>query len=218
MKKKLLAYSLGALCVGAIAYPAWKMIKEKLAYDKDYQKQLTSLVKAVEIKRWKTRTDILSWRINASIPEDIEYEVWDEQYEIPRILFKARKSGDFYYHLYSMGIDGKDVKLVATREDFGSDIWPLGYFTRPNRSPDGRYIISTSNDKSFGCTLYDIDKRKGHSFASGRCFVESWTDDGRVAIININAETALLTLKSKELKYIKYIYSQDFDDANNIFF
>ncbi|WP_027250847.1 hypothetical protein [Photobacterium halotolerans] len=218
MKKKFLAYSLGALCVGAIAYPAWKMIKEKIAYEKDYQEQLDVIVEAIEIERWKTRADIIAWKINVSIPEDIEYEVWDEEYEIPRVLFKARKSGDFYYKLYSMGIDGKDVKLVATHEDFGASIWPLGYFTGPNRSPDGRYIISTSNEKGFGCTLYDMDQRKGQSFASGRCYVESWMDDGKIAIINNGDGKAYLTLSSKEIKYIKDIYGDDFEDANSKFF
>ncbi|MEL6117833.1 hypothetical protein P0Y67_21800 [Photobacterium sp. SP02] len=218
MKKKLLAYSVGALCVGAIAYPAWKMIKEKIAYHKDYQEQLDVIVEAIEIERWKTRADIIAWKINVSIPDDIEYEVWDEEYEIPRVLFRARKYGAPDFDLYSMGIDGKDVKLVATREDFGASILPLGYFTGPNRSPDGRYIISTSNEKGYGCTLYDIEKRKGHNFASHRCFVEAWTDDGKVALINNGGEIGFLTLASEEFKYLKDIYGEDFDDDKNILF
>ncbi|QUJ69415.1 hypothetical protein KDD30_21890 (plasmid) [Photobacterium sp. GJ3] len=218
MKKKLLAYSIGALCFGAIAYPAWKMIAEKLAYDKAYQEQLDLIVRGIEIHRWKTRADIIGWKINVSIPDDIEYEEWDEDYEIPRVLFKARKYGAPYFDLYSMGIDGKDVKLVATREDFGANILPLGYFTGPNRSPDGRYIISTSSDKGYGCTLYDIKKRKGHIFSSGRCYVESWIDDGKFAIINDGDGKAYLTLESKEIKYIKDIYGHEFEDANSKFF
>ncbi|MCG2838968.1 hypothetical protein L6J37_19225 [Photobacterium sp. WH77] len=218
MKKKLLAYSVGALCVGAIAYPAWKMIKEKIAYHKDYQEQLDVIVEAIEIERWKTRADIIAWKINVSIPDDIEYEVWDEEYEIPRVLFKARKYGAPDFDLYSMGIDGKDVKLVATREDFGASILPLGYFTGPNRSLDGRYIISTSNEKGYGCTLYDIKERKGQNFALGRCYIESWLDDGKIAIINNGDGKSFLTLSSKEIKYIKDIYGYEFEDANSKFF
>ncbi|MEL6117711.1 hypothetical protein P0Y67_21150 [Photobacterium sp. SP02] len=218
MKKKLLAYSVGALCVGVIAFPAWKMIKEKIAYNKDYQEQLDLIVRGIEIHRWKTRADIIAWKINVTIPDDIEYEVWDEEYEIPRVLFKARKYGAPDFDLYSMGIDGKDVKLVATREDFGASILPLGYFTGPNRSPDGRYIISTSNEKGYGCTLYDIEKRKGQNFASGRCYIESWMDDGKIAIINNGDGKAFLTLASQEMKYIKDIYGYDFEDANSKFF
>ncbi|WP_120512795.1 hypothetical protein [Photobacterium salinisoli] len=218
MKKKLLAYSVGALCVGVIAFPAWKMIKEKIADHKAYQEQLDLIVRGIEIERWKTRADIIGWKINVSIPDDIEYEVWDEEYEIPRVLFKARKYGAPDFDLYSMGIDGKDVKLVATRSDFGASILPLGYFTGPNRSPDGRYIISTSNENGYGCTLYDIEKRKGHNFASRRCFVESWTDDGKVALINNGGEIGFLTLASEEFKYLKDIYGDDFDDERNMLF
>ncbi|MEL6117915.1 hypothetical protein P0Y67_22220 [Photobacterium sp. SP02] len=220
MKKKLLAYSVGALCVGAIAYPAWKMIKEKISYHKDYQEQLDLIVELIEIERLKTRDDAISWRLNITIPEQLEYEKWDEDNEIPRVLFKARKKGEKYSNLFSMGIDGKDVKLVATYEDFGSKILPFGYFTSPNRSPSGRYIISTSHKKDYGygCTLYDLKERVGYRFASGRCFVESWIDNEKIALVNNDGQSAELKLDSAGLVYLKDIYGYDFDDANNRFF
>ncbi|UTM59797.1 hypothetical protein L4174_017140 [Photobacterium sp. CCB-ST2H9] len=218
MNKKILDLSLVVICLGSMAYPAWKMIEEKLAYDEDYQKQLDLIVKAIELKHWKSKGDVISWSLSVNIPKELGYENWDENNEIPRVLFKARKNGDDYYNIYSMGVDGKNVKLIATHDDFGSSVLPFGYFTEPNRSPDGRYIISTSYKNGYGCTLYDLKLRKGNEVTSGRCFVESWDDDRKIALINNDGETAQLTLESQEVISFKVLYSYDFDDANNRFF
>ncbi|MEL6117977.1 hypothetical protein P0Y67_22550 [Photobacterium sp. SP02] len=218
MKKKLLAYSLGALCVGSIALPAWKMIKEKIAYHKAYQEQLTSLVKAIEIERWKTKDGPVYWDINIEIAEEPEYEKWDESYALPRLLFKARKKGERFFNLYSMNIDGTDIRIIATLEEFGGYVSPFGIVKKPTRSPDGRFIISTIGNDGFHCALYDIKERVSYKIAPKSCFIESWSADEKIALINNNSNTALLDLTDRSLKYFSDVYGYQFDDATEKFF
>ncbi|MEL6117929.1 hypothetical protein P0Y67_22295 [Photobacterium sp. SP02] len=217
MKKKLLAYSVGALCVGAIAYPVWKMITEKIVYHKDYQEQLELIVDAIEIKHWKNRNDVISWDVNIKIPEEPSYEKWNENFKLPRVLFKARKKGDDYYNIYSMSIDGKDIKLIATYEDFGGNVVSMGYFIAPSRSPDGRFILSTSSKKGYFCSLYDLNNNEYYQLTSNTCFIESWGGDGKSALVNSNGDTAILNLETKKFVYLKKLFGQDFEDTNGTF-
>ncbi|MEL6116470.1 hypothetical protein P0Y67_14735 [Photobacterium sp. SP02] len=218
MKKKLLAYSVGALCVGAIAYPAWKIIKEKIAYDKDYQEQLDLIVEAIEIRRWNTKNDPAHWNINISIPEEPEYETWDENYSLPRLLFRAIKKGERDFNLYSMNVDGTDIKIIATDEEFGGNVAPFGFVKKPRRSPDGRFIISTAFNNGYYCALYDIKERISYRMAPKPCFVESWGYDEKTALIANNGKTALLNLTDRSLKYFKDIHGYQFEDATEGFF
>ncbi|MEL6116471.1 hypothetical protein P0Y67_14740 [Photobacterium sp. SP02] len=218
MKKKLLAYSVGALCVGAIAYPAWKMIKEKIAYDKDYQEQLNLIVEAIEIRRWNTKSDPADWNINIIIPEEPEYETWDDNYSLPRLLFRAIKKGERDFNLYSMNLDGTDIKIIATDEEFGGNVAPFGVVKKPSRSPDGRFIISTAFNKGYYCALYDIKERESYKLAPNPCYIESWVSDGSSVLINNSGKTGLLSLTDRSFEYLKDIYGYQFDDVNNRFF
>ncbi|UTM59796.1 hypothetical protein L4174_017135 [Photobacterium sp. CCB-ST2H9] len=196
----------------------FKYLSNKYEEEKDFNEQLSLLVESIEIKKWSTKLSPAYWEIKVYIPEHVEYEQWDQEYDMPRLLFRARKKGEKAYNIYSMNLNGTDIKLVATHKDFGGAFWPRRGINKPSRSPDGRFIITTLFNKGFWCTKFDIKEKISIRFAPHDCRVDYWSSDSKTALISNSGKSGFLDVDSNKIAFFEDQYGNDFEKGNGRLF
>ncbi|MDO6706081.1 hypothetical protein [Photobacterium sp. 1_MG-2023] len=216
--KKIFWLMVGSIFIGASSYYLFLYLQKKYEEEKDFNYQLSLIVESNEIKKWTSKLSPAVWKLKVNIPEYIKYEQWDEDYNLPRVLFTARNKSEDYNHVYSMNLNGTDVKLIASHEEFGGAFWPRRGINKPSRSPNGRYIVTTSFNKGFWCTLYDIHKRKSTKLAPYDCRVDYWSTDSKKALINNSGRSGYLDVDSKEITFFKNTYGDDFEKGHGRLF
>ncbi|MGF1727928.1 hypothetical protein [Photobacterium nomapromontoriensis] len=82
--------------------------------------------------------------------------------------------------LYTMNMNGTDVRLLFTAKEIGGNIEIKG-LSRPSRSPDGRYIITAYRPEAFqyNCVIFDLKTRQAHQLGPSRCHSFDWQADSQ---------------------------------------
>ncbi|MEL6117917.1 hypothetical protein P0Y67_22235, partial [Photobacterium sp. SP02] len=171
LKKSVIA-ALGLSVIGGSAAYGYFYITNP--YDEEYMENLEYLVKYAE--KSEDKISHINWPIYLDIPTIPKMEVWDAVNHLPQIqFFSTVHSKDGYGSLYTMNLDGSDVRVLFSQEEIGG-IPEIRGLSRPSRSPDGRYVISSIQPSpfNFSCVLYDLKTREPIDLGKGRCYNFNW--------------------------------------------
>ncbi|VAW67688.1 hypothetical protein MNBD_GAMMA09-1776, partial [hydrothermal vent metagenome] len=149
--------------------------------------------------------------------EVVGYEDLDnaEQWSEPRIQFVSDYPRERYSAIWTMKLDGSDIKLAYTMEDINDKLggeYGIGRVIRhlPKRSPDNRYIVLSSVGNS--SILVDLQTKKFEVIdkrGSGQAEY-NWTADSENIIFYKNQQLKNYNLKTKKLTLLpEKIYSRD---------
>ncbi|KKC97830.1 hypothetical protein [Photobacterium halotolerans] len=149
---------------------AYKLMKDP--YDDEYMEKLKLIVEFREIHKIKNRFN--SWSIYVDIPDEIQKENWDRPQIMPQVQFYENRK------MYTMNINGTDVRLLFTGEEIGG-LPEIGGLSFPARSPDGRYVVTTIQPKTFNysCVIYDLKERQKKVMVDGRCINYDWDKNSK---------------------------------------
>ncbi|MEL6117959.1 hypothetical protein P0Y67_22460 [Photobacterium sp. SP02] len=149
---------------------AYKLMKDP--YDDEYMEKLKLIVEFREI--YKLKDSLNSWSIFVDIPDEVEEDKWDRQEIMPQIQFYENRK------MYTMNVNGSDVRLLFTREEIGG-LPEIKGFSFPVRSPDGRYVATTIQPKTFNysCVIYDLKTRQSKVMVNGRCINYDWDENSK---------------------------------------
>ncbi len=177
MHNKTRWFLAGASLAGTLALGGCD-VSPSSPYDAEYMKNLDVIVKFREVYGDKTNT--LSWELDVDIPDNPPLEKWDDQHEMPQLMVKIKKHGDKVSGLYSMNLNGTDVRTLFTPEEIGGSIEAKG-LSRPSRSPDGRFVITAYQPEAFQyrCAIFDLKTRDRQSLGPGRCMGFDWQPDSQ---------------------------------------
>ncbi|WP_299015057.1 hypothetical protein [uncultured Photobacterium sp.] len=209
--KKMTKVLVGALLAGCVfgGWHYWQ--KDKL--DPEYQKELDAIVKDRELSGSEIRKQrITEWYVNLQVPEKPPREKWDAVHQQPQIMFtmKMPKYGD----LYTMNMNGTDVRLLVTQKELGGWVEVHGP-SRPMRSPDGRYVTLTYRSRmfSYDCALYDLKTQEVTALGSGRCVSYHWMPDSR-SVYFMNAELQRYDVVTKQLENVRPKANSELGDVS----
>lgn len=104
--------------------------------------------------------------------ENVQKEQWDDptQFDSDRIQF-SMSINEGRYDLYSMKLDGTDLRLVATEDELVNNDGRIRSHQQMRRSKDGRYIsYLKSSESCFGCShrmVMDLKTREAKYLGKG---------------------------------------------------
>ncbi|QUM85205.1 hypothetical protein [Moritella sp. 28] len=141
-----------------------------------------------------------AWTIKVSLPESPDRIQWDAEYEMPRVMFLGKRvESDRSSSLWSMNIDGSDIKLMISNDEVVN--------MRMRElivSPDGRYLFANSEYRGFmfKCYLYDLKEQVATYISEDKCTGVHWTDDTNNAIVYNGYGPATFTMTEKKLQNV----------------
>ncbi|NRA91912.1 MAG: hypothetical protein HRU26_04380, partial [Psychroserpens sp.] len=141
-----------------------------------------------------------SWAIEATLPKQPERIQWDAEYDMPRVMFLAERDSDDGKSLWSMNINGTDIKLMISNEEI------INLRMRElNVSPNGRYLFANSAYEGFyfKCYLYDLKEQTATFISEDQCSRVKWIDDEHNAVMVNGFGPVRFTMKDKKLHRTK---------------
>jgi len=154
-----------------------------------------------------------AWTIKVSLPESPDRIQWDAEYEMPRVMFLGKRvESDRSSSLWSMNIDGSDIKLMISNDEVVN--------MRMRElivSPDGRYLFANSEYRGFmfKCYLYDLKEQVATYISEDKCTGVHWTDDANNAIVYNGYGPALFTIEDKKLQAAYKVLDENIRDGIN---
>ena len=164
--------------------------KDRAAAYEAYMVNVTRLVKNRDNR----------WFIRAELPKEPERIQWDAEYEMPRVMFLAERDADDGVSLWSMNINGTDIKLmISNKEIINLRMRKLSV------SPNGRYLFANSSYEGFyfKCYLYDLKEQMATFISEDQCSRVQWTDDENNAVMVNGFGPVRFTMKDKTLHRTK---------------
>ncbi|AUI88981.1 hypothetical protein BS333_21635 (plasmid) [Vibrio azureus] len=157
MKKTTLWVALGTITVLATGVGGWMQMHSQPKEPSAYQEYLDLLVKVREFYKsaqYRENKEIERWSIISNIPQEPTMEPWDRVHTQPQLMFTYSKDST----LFTMNIDGTDIRKVVGREELGDR---LIYPGSAERTPDGRYLkMSYFGNASTDCMVFDLKERR----------------------------------------------------------
>lgn len=155
----------------------------RYAYQEYQDNRLTELEHKAYIRKVMTVISNPShpWGLNFDLPKNPKRVQWDAEYDMPRVLFFAEQhKADKGDALWSMNLNGTDVRLVIPQEQIGG----MSALNTAEISPNGRYVfINSSTPTSYsGCYLYDIKEQKAEVVKTDSCY-GVWKEDSTAIMI-----------------------------------
>lgn len=103
-------------------------------------------------------------------------------YDMPRFQFQSRFGSREKYEIWSMKIDGSDIRLVLSAEELYRD--GFSHLSQHmSRSPDGRYValVQKPDEGNNARVLYDLKTRERTVMVKNSAVVPSirWTEDSK---------------------------------------
>ncbi|QUJ69421.1 hypothetical protein KDD30_21925 (plasmid) [Photobacterium sp. GJ3] len=174
VKKSVIA-ALGLSVIGGSAAYGYFYVTNP--YDEEYMENLKSIVASVE----KSDENIphVAWPIFVDIPQGTKIEEWNSELNLPQIQFFYKGNENIGKgSLYTMNLDGSDVRILFSQEEIGG-VPEIRGLSRPSRSPDGRYIITSIQPRAFrfSCAVYDLKIREKIDLGKGRCYNFNWNSE-----------------------------------------
>ncbi|MEI8593791.1 hypothetical protein [Photobacterium sp. Hal280] len=174
LKKSVIA-ALGLSVIGGSAAYGYFYVTNP--YDEEYMENLKYIVEYAD--KSEDKISRVAWPIYIEIPEEPKIEIWDRKFNMPQIMFfLSMKSKGDKGGLYIMNMNGTDVRILFTQKEIGGIPERKG-LSRPNRSPNGRYIITAIQPEGFNykCAIYDLKNRQVEDLGYGRCYNFHWDKD-----------------------------------------
>jgi len=170
-----------------------QLVKERAAAYEAYMQKVVDLVDS----------EVNSWVIEAHLPKQPERIQWDAEYEMPRVMFLGKnRDGDKSHSLWSMNINGTDIKLMVSNEEI------INLRMRElNVSPNGRYFFINSEHEGFyyKCYLYDLKEQKATFISDHECGGVLWTDENYNAVLFNGWGPAIVTMADKKIHRTKEV-------------
>ncbi len=157
MKKTTLWIALGVITVAATGVGGWVQLHSQPKELTAFEKRLDLKVYLEEFTDWGSngkKVDKVEWSIVTHFPEKAIMEQWDRVHTQPQLMFTYSKDST----LFTMNIDGTDIRKVVGREELGDR---LIYPGSAERTPDGRYLkMSYFGNASTDCMVFDLKERR----------------------------------------------------------
>ena len=126
-------------------------------------------------------------------------------FSTPRLQFAWRPTGEKDWTLWSIRLDGTDLRRVAKPELL--DRFNVNFGHTPVRSPDNRYVVAEADDLKR--VLIDLKTQTARVIGQGGTVPYfQWTEDSRAVIFYLNYELRRYDLAKGKLEYIPMIYSR----------
>ncbi|MGL6260863.1 hypothetical protein [Vibrio sp. WXL210] len=90
---------------------------------------------------------------------------WDEEYEMPQVMFVVDGS------LWSANFNGSNPQLMVRSDEMTRGVVQNG-FNRPSRSPNGRYVLYSNNRQ---CFAYDLKEQTQQKIGDNSCRSIVWS-------------------------------------------
>ncbi len=103
-------------------------------------------------KQRESLSKIRGWQIDIETLEGVPKEEWNAKHIQPQVMFNYGSDST----IYTMNLDGSDVRLLLHRDEFGE----LPADGKIQRSPDGRYLAFRYYGAGINCAVYDLKKRE----------------------------------------------------------
>ncbi|MFS1463689.1 hypothetical protein BCT35_24805 [Vibrio lentus] len=151
MKKIIIGSTIIAALLTGAGVVHWQ---SKPSMDKNYISNLRGIVQSTSYSNQRdTISKIRGWQIDIETLEGVPREEWNAKHIQPQVMFNYGSDST----IYTMNLDGSDVRLLLNRGDVGE--LPVGGNTQ--RTANGRYVAF--NYSSFGsryCMVYDLKDRE----------------------------------------------------------
>lgn len=118
----------------------------------------------------------VAWPVFVNIHQGTKIEEWNSELNLPQIQFFYKSHDNVGKgSLYTMNLDGSDVRVLFSQEEIGG-VPEIRGLSRPSRSPDGRYVITSIQSRvfRFSCAIYDLKSRETIDLGKGRCYNFNW--------------------------------------------
>ncbi|AYO23262.1 hypothetical protein D0856_25700 [Vibrio owensii] len=153
MKKIIIGSTIVTVLLAGTGVLHWQ---SKPSMDKNYISNLRGLVQSTSYSNQRdTISKIRGWQIDIETLEGVPKEEWNAKHIQPQVMFNYGPDST----IYTMNLDGTDVRLLIHRDELGE--LPAGG-NDIKRSPDGRYLAF----RYYGygawanCAVYDLKKRE----------------------------------------------------------
>ncbi|UTZ24994.1 TolB family protein [Vibrio campbellii] len=153
MKKIIIGSTIVAALLAGAGFLHWQ---SKPQMDETYKRNLGYTVTSTLFsKQRESLSKIRGWQIDIETLEGAPKEEWNATHTQPQVMFNYGPDST----IYTMNLDGTDVRLLLHRDEFGE--LPAGG-NDIQRSPDGRYLAF----RYYGygawanCAVYDLKKRE----------------------------------------------------------
>ena len=185
--KSKIMLGIGGLAVACGLVAGYSFLNKQPQVDEEYMKKLDVIVELRE--RYGRKDRLHSWKLYLDLPEVPIREQWNAEHSMPQIMPRIKYPGDKNYSLYSMNMNGTDLRLMMTPEEIGGSIEMRG-LSRPSRSPDGRFVLLSVayGFFTFNCVVYDLKDQKAFEIGNDRCLQFEWLDDGSAAYFAMGGE------------------------------
>ncbi|HDM8218962.1 hypothetical protein [Vibrio campbellii] len=151
MKKIIIGSTIVAVLVAGAGVLHWQ---SKPQMGEAYKRNLGYIVTSTLFsKRRESLSKIRGWQIDIGSLEGVPKEEWNAKHIQPQVMFNYGPDST----IYTMNLDGTDVRLLLHRNEFGE--LPAGG-NDIKRSPDGRYLAFRYYGAGVNCAVYDLKKRE----------------------------------------------------------
>ncbi|WP_104040136.1 TolB family protein [Vibrio hyugaensis] len=151
MKKIIIGSTIIAALLAGAGVLHWQ---SKPSMDKDYISNLRGIVQSTSYSNQRdTISKIRGWQIDIGNLEGAPKEEWNATHIQPQVMFNYGPDST----IYTMNLDGTNVRLLLHRNEFGE--LPAGG-NDIKRSPDGRYLAFRYYGAGVNCAVYDLKKRE----------------------------------------------------------
>ncbi|UTZ24992.1 TolB family protein [Vibrio campbellii] len=169
MKKIIIGSTIVAVLVAGAGVLHWQS-KPQMgeAYKRNLGYTVTSTLFS---KQRESLSKIRGWRIDIEALEGVPKEEWNATHTQPQVMFNYGPDST----IYTMNLDGTDVRVLLHRNEFGELPQNKGY---TKRSPDGRYLSFLYYYAGNSCAVYDLKKRETVA-KMGACSSAAFTADSK---------------------------------------
>ncbi|AYO23263.1 hypothetical protein D0856_25710 [Vibrio owensii] len=151
MKKNIIGSTIVTVLLAGTGVFHWQ---SKPQMGEAYKRNLGYIVTSTLFsKQRESLSKIRGWQIDIETLEGVPKEEWNAKHIQPQVMFNYGPDST----IYTMNLDGTDVRLLLHRDEFGE--LPAGG-NDIKRSPDGRYLAFRYYGAGVNCAVYDLKKRE----------------------------------------------------------